>query len=96
MLSILLGRNKAGISNRGKKILHHAVDVIYTCPLCIIFDLTETDEYYYTEDADYADYYDGDYYYEEDEYADSGVTDQGPSRGDQAPSQGASQTMMPL
>ena len=50
---------------------------------------TETDEYYYTEDADYADYYDGDYYYEEDEYADSGVTDQGPSRGDQAPSQGA-------
>ena len=54
---------------------------------------TETDEYYYTEDADYADYYDGDYYYEEDEYADSGVTDQGPSRGDQAPSQGASQTM---
>ena len=58
---------------------------------------TETDEYYYTEDADYADYYDGDYYYEEDEYADSGVTDQGPSRGDQAPSQGAaSQTMKPL
>ena len=65
-------------------------------PLGIIFDLTETDEYYYTEDADYADYYDGDYYYEEDEYADSGVTDQGPSRGDQAPSQGARSQTMPL
>ena len=24
-LAILLGRNEAGISNRGKKILHHAV-----------------------------------------------------------------------
>ena len=51
----------------------------------------ETEEYYYTEDGDYVDYYDGDYYYEEGEgeYTDSGITDQGPSRGDQAPSQGA-------
>ena len=57
------------------------------------YHATETDEYYYTEeDGDYVDYYDGDYYYEEGEYTDSGITDQGPSRGDQAPSQGAIDT----